>query len=248
MLPHAHLPQTIRCYVEVPPAVQGKEDHHFALAHGEQAIEYILLSDDCEIEKCFNFKTGRIMAAPIREQAEGERLDHMPHFDLYPLLPDQMLNVGRMVLLGESFRVEARDLMALLGAGGNNPPLRLRRLDLANCDGLLQKWSAHIMRRGPIVEDDNVGKLDQLLAARGVADQLRTDVVRTLGALADAMWNYEGNALEDFADVFEQESRVGAPQPLRGFLNSLTAALDQVESQARIAKAYLADYTITSIR
>lgn len=179
------------------PGINIKDDENYVLAHGTQS-DAVVLSDDCLIATVLGRDEGgptrrRILFAPLVDATEDE-VDVLEEqsFGRFPLRADEHHAQHHIVDLRRCFSIDARDVHAILEAGG----FRQRALDDGTRANLAIRWSAYTVRRGPFVAEDSLEKFAELLVERGTDEQDALDVATKLVNVVGAAWGYEGRGVE----------------------------------------------------
>jgi len=216
------------------PEPHAENEEEFAvLGFGTSYPAYIVLTDDCAIEKCRGRKgwkpTDQVTLAPLGFPAKGDPKDLalISTLNRFPLPKDRHFATDYVVSLARAFQVDSRHIWT--DARQLQPGFELlRRLDDETKDGLLQRWAAHTSRQGPLIGADNARKLFDIISAladtrsaEGIADQMVD--------LADAIWVYENGPLEAISGVHEEWHKTSQPPDLGGVTGDLKDRLEIVE-------------------
>ncbi|MDA8329613.1 MAG: hypothetical protein M0027_00095 [Candidatus Dormibacteraeota bacterium] len=211
------------------------DEREFAvLGFGTAWPAYIVLTDDCAIEKCRG-REGRaptdwVTLAPLSYRAldDPENLALVSTLTRFPLPKDSNYGTDHVVLLARAFRVDSRDIWTATGELRAGLEL-LRQLDDETTDGLLQRWAAHSVRQGPLVGTDNAAKLAQLIRTVIDAEAIAEDLADGLTDLAHDTWEYENGPLEMIADASEAWSKNSQPPDVNALTESLRAILSRLQ-------------------
>jgi hypothetical protein len=239
----------LEAYAPVPPATA--QELRYSLAHGDHWEAYVVLSDDCVGERCFKEKHGRIVFAPTRarraldeEHPDPEDIEEISSFEQCPLIGDPTPAMDSVALLANAFAVDWRDIEKAMQPGAGFT--RIRYLDPVDLARLHERWAAQSCRVGPVVAQDNIGKLEWLLQQRGVGNIVLDAISDSLTAVGDAAWDLECVKLEAFSDIKEAEVTTKIQQPLQGSLDELRVTLRRLEQATLQAQIALGDNSLST--
>jgi hypothetical protein len=222
--------------VAEPHAATEKE--RAVLGFGTAWPAYIVLTDDCALEKCRGrgkwAPTDLVTLAPLRPRVreEPEDLALLTTLNRFPLPRDDQYDQDQVALLSQTFQVDSRHIWT--NAGELRPGLELlRQLDAITKDGLLQRWAAHTARQGPLVGADNAEKLAQLLTDLLEVGGQADDVADCLTRLADRTWEYENGPLEAISSLWESWTKTSQAPDVDALIHNLKAALSRLQSASQ---------------
>jgi len=220
------------------PEPHGKDEEDFAvLGFGTSYPAYIVLTDDCALEKCQGRggepPTGRVTLAPLayRTKDDPKDLATIGTLNRFPLPKDATYGTDHIVSLGHAFQVDSRHIWT--DAHQLQPGFELlRQLDHETKDDLLQRWAAHTTRQGPMIATHNARKLADIITAVA-GDGSAQDVADRVTELALAIWDYENGPLEVISSAHEEWLRSFQPPDLTRLKDGLLASLDSVGNAVR---------------
>lgn len=191
-------------------AVDPREEETYVLAHG-RARDAVVISDDCIIESALGRDgrgpSGRLLLAPTVDatQDDYEQFAREPSMGRFWLPGDDQHGDSRFIELRRAFMVDARDIADGL------PDLVVRSLvDGVRAD-LATRWAAYAARRGPLIVEDNAGKLARLLHHHiGGTPAAAVAAAKLIASPAVVGWRFEGKALERAGVAWDARAAVEA--------------------------------------
>jgi len=221
------------------PEPHAREEREWAvLGFGTAWPAYIVLMDDCAIEKCRGREgrapTDRVTLAPLRSRVPEDPADLglLSTLNRFPLPADGEFDEDQVVLLAQAFQVDSRHIWADAGKLRLGFHL-LRQVDDETRDSLLQRWAAHTARQGPLVGADNADKLAQLIKDIVDDEALADELADRLTVLSGCTWEYENGPLETISTAWEAWRTTSQMPDIDALITDLNAGLSRVQSAAQ---------------
>lgn len=174
----------------------------FVLAHGTTQ-RAVLVSDNCTIATVFGYGRDRprptsrlLFAAVLDKPGEIEDVAVTQPFNRFALEKAGFFD-GGIIDFRHLFIVHARAV---------DPGRRKASLLDDVLDELEVRFSAHTVRRGPLVIDRNADKLITLLRSAGIAEADANEAGAHVARALNLSWHAEGGALGDAAEAADDET------------------------------------------
>ena len=207
-------------------------DGDFVLAHGTPQ-RAVLVSDNCTIATVFGYGRDRprpnsrlLFAAVLDKPGEIDDVAVRRPFNRFALEKAGFF-AGGIIDFRHLFIVHARAV---------DPEHRKASLLDDVLDELEVRFSAHTVRRGPLVIDRNADKLITLLRSAGIAEADANEAGAHVARALNLSWHAEGGALGDAAEAADDETPGQEPvqrlaDDLRALATAAAEAATSLEAQ-----------------